>query len=264
MAAQPGLPKAALAQAQEEMLVAEGSDWFWWYGDDHSSDHDLEFDELFRRHVRNIYRALEKPIPEELFVSNITTQPPSVDIEPPTGFVQPTIDGEVTSYFEWIGAGCVDANGAAGAMHRVAQRTGLTLIEFGFDLDHLYLRLDGTQPMRDLLESGLEVIIRFLKPAGLRVALRGAVGRTVTAEVERRVGGVGAWAARPCPGVQTAVDTVGELRIPFTCLGVANPDPLAFIVVLNREGVEIEHHPRNRPIEFAVPDQRFPSVNWTA
>ena len=29
---------AALARAREEMLIAEGSDWFWWYGDDHSSD----------------------------------------------------------------------------------------------------------------------------------------------------------------------------------------------------------------------------------
>ena len=39
----------------EEILIAEGSDWFWWYGDDHSSDHDREFDELFRRHLRNVY-----------------------------------------------------------------------------------------------------------------------------------------------------------------------------------------------------------------
>ena len=36
-------------RAFEELLIAEGSDWFWWYGDDHSSDHDREFDELFRR-----------------------------------------------------------------------------------------------------------------------------------------------------------------------------------------------------------------------
>src|SRR5262249_43877790 len=37
----------SLAQAHEEMLIAEGSDWFWWYGDDHSSAHDFEFDDLF-------------------------------------------------------------------------------------------------------------------------------------------------------------------------------------------------------------------------
>jgi alpha-amylase/alpha-mannosidase (GH57 family) len=57
------VPPEALARAREEMLIAEGSDWFWWYGDDHSSEHDLVFDELFRRHVRNIYRAINAPVP---------------------------------------------------------------------------------------------------------------------------------------------------------------------------------------------------------
>src|SRR5207253_701052 len=84
-----GAPPAARARALEEMLIAEGSDWFWWYGDDHSSEHDLEFDDLFRRHVRNVYRAIEKPIPEELFVTNITTRPPTGEISRPTGFLRP-------------------------------------------------------------------------------------------------------------------------------------------------------------------------------
>ena len=68
---------AALARAREEILIAEGSDWFWWYGDDHSSEHDLEFDDLFRRHLRNVYRLLSKPVPDELFVSNISTAAPA-------------------------------------------------------------------------------------------------------------------------------------------------------------------------------------------
>src|SRR5947207_198147 len=78
-----GVSPDAMARAWEEMLIAEGSDWFWWYGDDHSSDHDLVFDELFRRHVRNIYRALGAPAPEELFVTNITTRPPAAGIVSP-------------------------------------------------------------------------------------------------------------------------------------------------------------------------------------
>src|SRR5207248_7408147 len=45
-----GVGAAALERAREEVLIAEGSDWFWWYGDDHSSAQDLEFDDLFRRH----------------------------------------------------------------------------------------------------------------------------------------------------------------------------------------------------------------------
>src|SRR6185503_19019518 len=111
---------AALAAAREELLIAEGSDWFWWYGDDHSSDHDLEFDDLFRRHVRNVYRALDKPIPEELFVSNITTQPPAVQIVAPTGFIHPAIDGAATNYFEWLGAGYCEVEAPVSTMHRVS------------------------------------------------------------------------------------------------------------------------------------------------
>ena len=71
--ARPGSADAsAVARAREEVLIAEGSDWFWWYGDDHSSEHDLEFDDLFRRHLRNVYGLLLKPVPDELFVSNIS------------------------------------------------------------------------------------------------------------------------------------------------------------------------------------------------
>ena len=152
----PGIPDEALARAREEMLIAEGSDWFWWYGDDHSSDHDLAFDDLFRRHVRNVYRALDAPIPEELFVTNITTQPPSVEIRRPTGFIQPDIDGEVTSYFEWVGAGSFEATRSAGAMHQVGESSSrIVSVEFGFDLEHLFIRVDGGRPMRELLVGAL-------------------------------------------------------------------------------------------------------------
>jgi hypothetical protein len=39
---------------------------------------------------------------------------------------------------------------------------------------------------------------------------------------------------------------------------------VAFIVALNRDGTEVEHHPHNRPIELDVPDKQFASANWTA
>src|SRR4029079_19090957 len=94
---------AALAEAREEILIAEGSDWFWWYGDDHSSAHDLEFDELFRTYLRNAYRRLKVPVPDELFASNITTTVMAAGHSGPTRLLAPTLDGEETSYFEWLG-----------------------------------------------------------------------------------------------------------------------------------------------------------------
>jgi alpha-amylase/alpha-mannosidase (GH57 family) len=44
--------------AQQELWVAEGSDWCWWYGPEHSTANDEEFDLLYRKHLSNIYRLL--------------------------------------------------------------------------------------------------------------------------------------------------------------------------------------------------------------
>ena len=251
-----------MARAWEEMLIAEGSDWFWWYGDDHSSDHDLVFDELFRRHVRNIYRALGQPVPEELFVSNITTHPPSADIVVPTGFIHPVIDGELTNYFEWIGAGSVDIVPVGDAMHEVSARgTAVTNIEFGFDLENLYVKVAGPSPMRDVINGDQQLSLNFLKPDGCRIVVSGADGNVRALMVDRpRV----STPARTCPDIKAAAGRQLELQVPFQCLDAKTDAKVSFFVALNRQCVEVEHHPRHQPIEVQVPDERFPLKNWTA
>ncbi len=52
--------------AWEELLIAEGSDWNWWYGPEHHSANDRDFDELYRKHLSNVYHALEGIPPAEL------------------------------------------------------------------------------------------------------------------------------------------------------------------------------------------------------
>jgi len=46
------------SEVWNEMLAAEGSDWFWWYGEDQNSPAgDEPFDEAYRKHLTNIYLA---------------------------------------------------------------------------------------------------------------------------------------------------------------------------------------------------------------
>src|SRR6266436_2775770 len=52
--------------AFEELLIAEGSDWCWWYGPEHDSANRVEFDQLYRSHLANVYRFLNLSPPEEL------------------------------------------------------------------------------------------------------------------------------------------------------------------------------------------------------
>lgn len=261
---------AVRARAFEEILIAEGSDWCWWYGDDHSSDHDLAFDELFRRHLRNVYRLLEQPIPDELFLSNISTGAPAPAEIAPTGLITPTIDGEASSYFEWLGAGSLEITQVAGAMHQVDRpRLTLTEIQFGFDREHLYVRLDGVRPARETLDAGTQFAIRFLNPDGVHLSVhRASDGRPGPPGVTLwlRATGDSEWTRHPVEGIRSAAGTILEIAVPLTALGAhAEGRRLSFVVaVMGADGREIERHPSHRPIETATPDRRFEASNWTA
>jgi alpha-amylase/alpha-mannosidase (GH57 family) len=254
---------AALADAREEILIAEGSDWFWWYGDDHSSAHDLEFDDLFRRHLRNAYRRLQVPVPDELFVSNISTaQAPATQTEP-TMRLAPTLDGEETSYFEWLGAGLLVVSEVAGAMHQTdRQPTVVSRVHYGFDPEHLYVRVDSVAPAIDVLAGGRELSLTFVTPAGVRFSVRQAFGR-LTGTLWDRQPERTRWVARGPGGAFVAAGTVFELSIPLADLGVAAGQAVGFFVALSDDrGAELERHPAHRPIELVVPDALFEARQW--
>ena len=256
----------AVARAREELLIAEGSDWFWWYGDDHSSEHDLEFDDLFRRHLRNVYRLLDRPVPDELFVSNITAGAPAAVAAEPTALLSPTLDGEVTSYFEWLGAGCFEVRETAGAMHQVDRaRPVIKLVQFGFGDgdDQFFVRLDGHQPAIDLLAAGYEFSLKFLAPAGVRFSVRQEFGRLSGLYWERRPEPP-RWVERGPGGSRLAAGEILELAVPLVDLGPPLAGLSFFIAVYDASGVEVERHPAHRPIDVAAPDERFAARHWTA
>lgn len=133
------LPEENRRLAFEELLIAEGSDWCWWYGPEHQSENRPEFDELYRQHLTNVYRALRLPPPEELSRPILTTQAPDFH-EPPLNLIHPVIDGEVTSYFEWMGAGHYRPDHRSGAMH--GGSADVRDFYYGTDRTNLYLRFD--------------------------------------------------------------------------------------------------------------------------
>ena len=126
--------------AYEELLIAEGSDWCWWYGPEHGSDNRPEFDQLYRDHLSNVYRALGVDPPAQLSHPILKTQEGELH-EPPSNPIQVTLDGEVTSAFEWIGAGHYRPDYRSGAMHgggAVARE-----MFYGSNGGDLFVRLDA-------------------------------------------------------------------------------------------------------------------------
>jgi len=254
----------AVAAARDAVLIAEGSDWFWWYGDDHSSAHDQEFDDLFRRHLRNVYRLLQQPVPDELYASNISTGQVTARQTEPRRLLAPTLDGEETSYFEWLAAGSVSVSAAGGAMHRTDAPPGIvTAVRFGFDEERLYVRIDGSRPMVDVLAAGCDVSLKFLQPAGVRFCVSQVVGRLHGAFWDRPAAAPD-WTERRAGASAVAVGAILELALPWAELGASRRDPVAFFVAVDRGDTEQERHPAQQPITVAMPDASFLARLWTA
>jgi alpha-amylase/alpha-mannosidase (GH57 family) len=125
--------------ALEEILIAEGSDWNWWYGPEHHSANDREFDELYRKHLSNVYQALGARPPDYLAqpILGGTARPSFV---PQTQYIRPKISGEMVRYFEWMGAAVYTADRRAGAMH--GKQFLLDSVYAGIDDTCVYGRMD--------------------------------------------------------------------------------------------------------------------------
>jgi alpha-amylase/alpha-mannosidase (GH57 family) len=134
--------------AYEELLIAEGSDWNWWYGPEHHSANDREFDELYRKHLSNVYQALGATPPDYLAqpIAGMTGRPA---FTPQTHYIHPRIEGDMVRYFEWMGAAVYTADRRAGAMH--GKQFLVDSVQAGIDEENVYGRLDfaGESPEAD-------------------------------------------------------------------------------------------------------------------
>jgi len=141
--------------AFQEILIAEGSDWNWWYGPEHHSANDRDFDELYRKHLSNVYQALGATPPDYLAqpIIGAAARPAFV---PQTAFIHPRISGDMVRYFEWIGAAMYTADQRSGSMH--GKSFVLDSVYAGIDEANLYGRLDfaGRVP-----ELPLELVVNL-------------------------------------------------------------------------------------------------------
>jgi alpha-amylase/alpha-mannosidase (GH57 family) len=247
-----------LAKAWEEIYIAEGSDWCWWYGDDHFSDNDQEFDLLFRTHLMNVYRVIGLDVPDELHIPVLREDRearPTVEL---TSLISPTIDGEITNYFEWLAAGYYDVARGGGAMHRGA--SVISHIYYGFDLKNLFLRFDPTQNLQDDKVSDLAFFVNFITPKGLDVEIR-------VLPQERRVAaalfkGENGNRREVSPIHSVAANEIIELAVPFEMLGVNPNDEIHFFITVERKGSEVEKWPFRGFIQVKIPTDDFEAMMW--
>lgn len=251
--------KDKIALAWEEIYASEGSDWFWWYGDEHSSMSDKEFDELFRKHIKKAYTIIGKEPPLSLDVPIMMEEKiyePSVK---PTAFISPVIDGEVSNYFEWLSAGRLERTDYGAAMHREARGGVVASISYGFNLKSLFLRFDYTHEIIPY-KKRWEALINFLFPKTIRIKIS-VEGEKAEASILEKERATGEFAEKQKMESIAAKDVV-EMEIQFKKLGIKKGDEMRFFITVDGGERGVERWPSKGYVAFAAPSEDFENYNW--
>ena len=181
------VPEERRKLAFTELLISEGSDWNWWYGPEHDSANRIEFDQIYREHLANVYRALGIPAPPELSVPILKTEVVLAAQTSPSSPVNAKINGRVDSYFEWMGAGVFRVDSRQGAMH--GKRELVKQLRFGTDGSRLCILveftdepLEGVQVSLASRQAGVDRVLAVEFAGGL-VRIASGVGEAAYVDV---------------------------------------------------------------------------------
>lgn len=235
------------ARAQRHLMIAEGSDWFWWYSESqHTLDADI-FDALFRAHVAEVYKALDEEPPEAVEVPIYAERVSRLSCEA-TGWMRAVIDGRVSNYFEWQAAALLRTTGLASAMRR--SQYLVHEIYFGFDEENLWLRLDTEGRARERLAgSQLDVIFAGEHQHVMSITIGAG-------DEEARVDG------DLCEQADCAIDRIIEARLPLSALDAGLGSVLQLAVAVSVEGRVIERWPEIGFLELQVPTEETMAARW--
>jgi alpha-amylase/alpha-mannosidase (GH57 family) len=230
------LSAEARNSAYEALLIAEGSDWFWWYGREHSSSNKAEFDQLFRDRLANVYHSLGLAPPPALSQPIIHAKE-SLLHEYPTGLIQPLIEGRLSSPGKWANAGRFRIDQRSGAMH--SQRSLLRDLYYGTDGRDMFLRVDWSEPVPP--EALLEFRFDLRNPAGQRFMLSVSGTSAGATEVTTDI---------PGNAVSAALGDLCEAKASLSAMHIRLGEPLFLRVQVFRDGLPIAVIPASGEMEL--------------
>lgn len=263
----------AFAEATTQMYIAEGSDWFWWYGADQNSGDDGSFDQQFRETLKQVYVLLGEEPPKLLDVPIIPQQAVGAD-RTLQGLLAPEIDG-VIAEGEWDAAGQYLASG--GVMAR--DEPFFDSLAYGFDSKNLYLKVAWSPDVTLPSVAHLETYFSVPGGGGVNSFSRGgtllgfAANRLIDLELENgqiaaiavyQAEGDDEWSLLEDVEVAAALsDDQLEVGVPLTLLGNSDTgDRMTLRAILNEAtdvagsmaALDTDQIPGSGPAVVAVPD----------
>jgi alpha-amylase/alpha-mannosidase (GH57 family) len=263
----------AVAQAQNYMYIAEGSDWFWWFGSDQNSGNDDAFDQQFRDTLKQVYNSLGEQSPGFLDVPIIPLNPIAADITS-SGLISVTVDGQV-SPDEWDAAGVYQASGgvmASGQPYFLDLAYGFsstnlfikisTLPEYndptGTSSIELYFQVPGSEPTNNFSRNG--TLLGFQTNRYIEILFQDG---SVSASQIYTSAGNETWSEPISLDTVAQGENLVELGVPLIMLGNAETGDRISLRAIHAEPIDLagtittvdtEVLPGSGPAVLAVPD----------
>lgn len=268
------LTKSQISAAKSEIFIAEGSDWFWWYGEPNNSDQDNIFDFLFREHLKNVYTIINEPIPEELEMPLISYI--GKPLRNPRRQITPNINGLIQENDEWLSAGCIELPTGP-----ILKETKLVnRIYFGTDKDNLYIRFDKNSYFMNSSNNFKEYFSIYVyikthnaynETASVRTTNKAETMHPIlidkyTYEIKygltperkfplqfSKAMPYGLWELQWNHNIKYAQGEIFETAIPYKDLGIAPGENFEFFFLTGCSGVTEEIYPKDIPLSLTRP-----------
>jgi len=236
------------SRVMEELYIAESSDWFWWY-DEFGTELNYVFDEIYRMHLMNIYRLMDKEIPgyleEPIYDRKIQKGDDLLGMMAP-----PVLDGKITYDFEWISARNFSTRELAMAM--VKTDAVINRIAYGIDRENLYLMVSPGENYAGRQDLGLSISVSFGSPVRgtAEIPLRDDEKGTITVwDVEGKN-------SKQAYFMTFSYDEILEASIPFSQIGAREKDEVNFRINVKKKDELLENWPNVGFFKVMVPDAR--------
>ena len=176
----------------------------------------------------------------------------------PLALLSPSIDGRVTEFFEWRGAGRIKTQPPLGAMWKA--EGVLTDIQFGWSLDHLYLRLDPDEQSQTR-QADLTVELELQTPEHLYHASFPFTSSGTNQFLLSLKLANGSWQEI---GTYQSIyhGKIVELAVPFKDVQLTPGQEFHMTILVLEHRLEIARYPHHKPANLLVPGPEFEANLW--
>ncbi len=238
-----------LAEAFEALLMAEGSDWCWWFGPEHSCANDAEFDAFFRQLLSEAYQSLGRDAPDELAEPIKRTAAPAL-ITVPSAFLDVRVDGRESTYFEWMGAGLYSTDRQDSSMH--GRVRWLQQFRYGFSSERFFIRVDFAEGALAALQDA-ELRIALHGDEELRIVLHVAEGKLRNQHIETK----DTCLLGAQDMVLAACERILEVSVARKLLRLGKRNSFSLVIALWEGGLPVDLLPAEGWFEVALGEDHF-------